>query len=271
MRMNRVYLDTIKKFLTMETDKLTGGFMSYQIQTNKIISNREIAQDIYELKLESDTSWITHPDQFVSITIPRFSLKRPISICDYDDTTLTLVYAVVGEGTKILSNMSAGTELEVLTGCGNGFDLTKYENEILCVGGGLGAAPIHSVAKRAKEKGLKVTCVLGFRDEAHAYYLDEFKKLDVNLVVAYDSEQENVVTAMKKFELLNKPVACVGPLPMMKAVYRETNAYGQYSLEARMGCSFGACMGCSIQTASGHKRICKEGPVFESEDLLWED
>lgn len=245
--------------------------MSYQVQNNQIISNNCIAQDIYELKLKSDTSWVTRPDQFVSLTIPGFSLKRPISICDYDDTTLTLVYAVVGEGTKVLSQLREGSELEVLTGCGNGFDLSKYDNEILCVGGGLGAAPIYNVAKRAIERGLKVTCVIGFRDQAHAYYLEEFNQLGVEVIVAYDDQKENVVTAMKKHDLLDLPVACVGPLPMMKAVHKTTNAYGQYSLEARMGCSFGACMGCSIKTASGNKRVCKEGPVFESEDLLWED
>lgn len=243
--------------------------MSYQLVKAQNKSNRSIALDTYQLEMEIPSLQPIQAGQFVDVAIPGKSLRRPLSVADVVDNKITLIYKVVGEGSKILSQWDQ--QLDVLLPCGKGFDFSKYQNEILIIGGGLGVAPMYYAAKQALQANLKVTCLLGFQNREMAYLIKEFEALPIQLEVVYDSDNENVVERMLKNDWQNLAYCTCGPLGMMKAIKRNNSAYGQVSLEARMGCGFGACMGCSIQTKKGPQRVCKEGPVFESEDMLWQD
>ena len=234
-----------------------------------ILSNEPLTADVYKMVLEGDTQYITAPGQFVNISITGKYLRRPISVCDYDDNALTLLYKVVGEGTKIMSAMVQGQVLDVLTGLGNGYDITKSTKPLL-LGGGVGVPPLYNLAKKLIANGQRPVAVLGFNTKDEVFYEQEFKALGCDTIVATADGSYGV----KGFVTDALPddydyfYTC-GPLPMLKAVYNATDVSGQFSFEERMGCGFGACMGCSCKTKYGNKRICKDGPVLEREEIVW--
>ena len=235
-----------------------------------ILSNIEVAPGIFALRLVRPAGVELKAGQFINIAVPGKTLRRPISLHDYDENTLTVVYRVVGEGTKDLSRMSEG-HLDVLLPLGNGFDYSAFSNEVLIVGGGMGTAPLYAAAKEALKRGLSVKMIYGFRSPREEVFREKLRHLPVQAMTCYDTEGENVVDVMIKRHWENIPFLACGPLPMSKALAAASQADGQFSLEARMGCGFGACMGCSFRTTEGMKRICKEGPVFRKEEILWQN
>ena len=235
----------------------------------RVLSN-EGSGCYFTMKLATDENLDIKPGQFLNLQIKEKSLRRPISISDYKDGVITLAIKINGEGTKILSEMPVGEEIDTLLPLGNGIDLDLFKDEILLVGGGIGVAPLLYIAREAKNKGLKVTTVLGFGNRDNTILLDEIKAYSDNFFVSYDCDGLNVVDVLKKEGLDNIKYFACGPLVMLKGVTSYCNE-GYCSLEARMGCGFGACMGCSATFKSGRKRICKEGPVFEAEDIIWEN
>ncbi len=245
------------------------------LQNCKVLENKKLTHDVYRMILENDTHWIHHPGQFVNLTIEGQYLKRPISICDWDEHSLTLIYKVVGKGTEIMSQKKAGDVMEILTDLGNGFHTEKAADEVVILGGGVGVPPMYGVTKQCLKEGKKVHVILGFASEQDAFYLDEFKKLNVDVSVCTNDgtlgTKGFVTDVMKQKGLTETFYMACGPLPMLKAIYQTSKAKGLLSFEERMGCGFGACMGCSCKTITGYKRICVEGPVMESEDILWKD
>lgn len=234
--------------------------------------NAPLTDNVYKMTLTGDCSAITAPGQFVNIKIDGLFLRRPISVCDREGDTLTIIYKVVGKGTEIMSKMREGTVLDVLTGLGNGYDLSACGEKPLLLGGGVGVPPMYMLAKELKNQGKSVSVVLGFNTKSEVFYEDEFKTLgcDVTVTTVDGSHGPKgfVTDAMPESY---SHFCCCGPEPMLKAVYKSTNTSGQLSFEERMGCGFGACMGCSCKTITGYKRICKEGPVMKKEEILWED
>ena len=240
-------------------------------RTLAVLSNRPLTDTVYEMKLGGDLSAFTAPGQFVNLRLDGFYLRRPISVCDIEGDVLTLIYKVVGRGTEAMSRMTPGTALDALCGLGNGYDLTKSGDGPLLIGGGVGVPPLYLLAKRLLAAGKRVTAVLGFNRADEVFYEDEFRSLgaDVTVTTADGSYgQKGFVTDAlpPRYSFF---YAC-GPEPMLKAVFRATATSGQLSFEARMGCGFGACMGCSCRTVTGYKRICREGPVLDKEEILWE-
>lgn len=239
----------------------------------EIVSNRALTPLIYEMRLNGDTSAITRPGQFVELSIEGLFLRRPISVCNFDEGELTLVYKVVGKGTADMAAMQVGRKVDVLTGLGNGFNADAECQRALLVGGGVGVPPLYRLARELLAKGREVTVVLGFNTAAELFYEEEFKALGVNLVVATVDGSKGVkgfvTDAIRESGVAFDYFYSCGPLPMLKALSQSVTADGELSLEERMGCGFGICMGCSIQTASGAKRVCKEGPVFKKEEILW--
>ena len=236
-----------------------------------ILENTALTRDVYRMVLEGDTSAITAPGQFVNIQLSGKFLRRPISVCDYDAETLTIVYKVVGSGTEQMSEMEKGTELDILTGLGNGYDLTLTGDKPLLIGGGVGVPPMYNLAKVLKSQGKDVTVILGFNPQSEIFYEEEFKALGCTvLVTTVDGSYgiKGFVTDAMNMDYTY--FYTCGPEPMLKAVYKATNTSGQMSFEERMGCGFGACMGCSCKTLTGYKRICKEGPVMKKEEILWQ-
>ena len=234
---------------------------------------RQLTEDTYELILSGDTSAITAPGQFVNISLPGKFLRRPISICNWDKEALMLLVKVVGSGTHDLVRCVPGEELDVLTGLGNGFDTAFGGENPVLVGGGIGAAPMYGLARCLIEQGRIPTVVLGFRSGKDAYYLEEFAALGCRLMIATEDgsmgTQGFVTDCLKKLPDLSYVFAC-GPLPMLKAVHGLPGLTGgQYSFEARMGCGFGACMGCTVPTVDGYKRVCKDGPILYQEEIVW--
>jgi len=238
----------------------------------EILRSTPLTQNVYELVLSGDTSAITAPGQFVNIRLEGLFLRRPISVCDYGEKTLTLIYKVVGKGTEQLSRMVPGETLDLLTGLGNGYDLTPAGDKPLLLGGGVGVPPLYHLAKRLRAMDKQVTVVLGFNTESEIFYEDAFRALGCRTVVTTADGSRGVKGFVTDAlpEAYSYFYAC-GPEPMLKAVYRATNTSGQLSFEERMGCGFGACMGCSCKTLTGYKRICKDGPVMKKEEILWED
>ncbi|MGN0452270.1 MAG: dihydroorotate dehydrogenase electron transfer subunit [Ruminococcus sp.] len=238
----------------------------------KILTNQLIAKDVYKMTLCGDTSDITASGQFVNIKLQGFYLRRPISVCEVEGDVLTLIYKVVGHGTEAMSLMTANQELDILTGLGNGYDLSLSGDKPLLVGGGVGVPPLYELAKRLAKEGKEVTVVIGFNTACEVFYEDEFKSLGVKTYVATaDSSKGNkgfVTDIMKNIEDYTYVYTC-GPEPMLKAVYSQSKTGGQFSFEERMGCGFGACMGCSCKTKYGSKRICKDGPVLTKEEIIW--
>ena len=224
------------------------------------------------MRLKGDTSDITAPGQFVNIKIDGLFLRRPISVCDCEGDILTLVYKVVGKGTEIMSRMPAGTELDILTGLGNGYDLSLSGDAPLLVGGGVGVPPLYMLAKKLIAEGKRVSVILGFNTADEIFYEEEFKALGASVAVATVDGTKGVkgfvTDAMADIDYTY--FYTCGPEPMLKALYRASKTSGQLSFEERMGCGFGACMGCSCKTVTGNKRICKEGPVLVKEDIIWE-
>ena len=239
----------------------------------KITSNEKIARDIFKMTLAGDTSAITAPGQFVNIKLDGFFLRRPISVCDCVGENLTLIYKTVGHGTEQMSRMAAGDELDLLTGLGNGYDTKISGGSPLLVGGGVGVPPMYMLCKKLISDGKKVTVVLGFNSKDDVFYEDEFRTLgaDVHIATADGTYgTKGFVTDVIKDMQYTFFYTC-GPEPMFRAMHKIMKTSGQYSFEERMGCGFGACMGCSCKTLTGNKRICKEGPVMESEEIIWAD
>ena len=238
-----------------------------------ILSNEALTDSVYKMVLSGDTSAITAAGQFVNIQLEGMFLRRPISVCDYDDKTLTIVYKVVGKGTAAMSKMTTGTKLDILTGLGNGYDLSLSGDKPVLLGGGVGVPPMYNLAKKLIAQGKTVTVILGFNTVSEVFYEEEFKALGCETIVctADGSYGTKGFATTPLAELSYTYFYTCGPEPMLKAVYKATNTSGQMSFEERMGCGFGACMGCSCKTLTGYKRICKEGPVMKKEEILWEN
>ena len=235
-----------------------------------IISNEALTRDVYKMVLSGDTSAVTNCGQFVNIQLDGLFLRRPISVCDYDAETLTIIYKVVGKGTEQMAGMKSGEKLDILTGLGNGYDLTLSGSNPVLLGGGVGVPPMYNLAKKLVAEGKKVSVILGFNTESEIFYENEFKALgcDVTVTTVDGSYGVKGFVTDALPESYTYFYTC-GPEPMLKAVYKATTTSGQMSFEERMGCGFGACMGCSCKTLTGYKRICKEGPVMKKEEILW--
>ena len=237
----------------------------------EIISNKNIAENVFEMVLAGDISDITASGQFVNIKLEGMFLRRPISVCDYDDKTLTLIYKAVGNGTEAMSKMEKGTKLDILTGLGNGYDLSLAGDKPMLIGGGAGVPPMYNLAKKLIAMGKSVTVVLGFNKESEVFYKEEFEKIGAKVIITTVDGSVGVkgfvTDAFSEIEYTYFYVC--GPEPMLKAVYNGTETSGQFSFEERMGCGFGACMGCSCKTKYGNKRICKDGPVLVKEEIIW--
>ncbi|MBE6623622.1 MAG: dihydroorotate dehydrogenase electron transfer subunit [Ruminococcaceae bacterium] len=238
----------------------------------EIKENTALTSNVYKMVLCGDTSDITASGQFVNIKLEGFFLRRPISVCDCEDGLLTIVYKVVGSGTEVMAKMHIGEKLDVLTGLGNGYDLEKSGDTPLLLGGGVGVPPMYMLAKKLISQGKKVSVILGFNKKDEIFYEDEFKALGADVTVCTADGSYGIkgfVTDAMKNMNYSYFYTC-GPEPMLKAIYSVSETSGQFSFEERMGCGFGACMGCSCKTVTGYKRICKEGPVLEKEEILWE-
>ncbi|MDE7180351.1 MAG: dihydroorotate dehydrogenase electron transfer subunit [Muribaculaceae bacterium] len=241
--------------------------------TYTILDNSWIGANTKLMLLEGPTEEFTRPGQFVNIAVPGFTLRRPISVCDIEGDTLTIVYDVVGGGTETLANMKAGQKLDILAALGNGFDISRCGEQPVLLAGGVGCPPIYSLAKHMIANDILPTVILGFNSDKRMIMIEQFENLDIPFYVAtLDGSygEKGYVTDVIRTEGLNPDYfyAC-GPLPMLKAICGQLSIPGQVSLEARMGCGFGACMCCSLETTRGAKRICKEGPVFEKDELIW--
>ena len=238
----------------------------------EIIENTKLTESVYKLTLSGDVSAITAPGQFVNVLLDGLYLRRPISVCDVGENTLTIIYKVVGKGTKQMSMMTEG-KLDILTALGNGYDLSVSGDKPVLLGGGVGVPPMYLLAKKLLEQGKKVGVILGFNTKDEVFYENEFKALGADVTVTTVDGSYGVkgfVTDALKNMDYTYFYTC-GPEPMLKAVFSASNTSGQMSFEKRMGCGFGACMGCSCKTLTGYKRICKEGPVMRKEEILWEN
>lgn len=241
----------------------------YKQNIYEIISNNALTENVFKMILKGDTKYITAPGQFINILLLGKFLRRPISVCDYDDKTITIIYKVVGEGTAQLSKMQSGEKLDCLTGLGNGYNISKSKNPLV-IGGGVGVPPMYNLAKCLIANNQTPTVILGFNTKSEIFYEQEFKALGCNVIVATADGSYGV----KGFVTDAMPddydyfYTC-GPMPMFKAIESVAKTSGQYSFEERMGCGFGACMGCSCKTKYGNKRICKDGPVLEREEIIW--
>ena len=237
----------------------------------EIVSNEALTDSVYKMILAGDTSDITNCGQFVNIQLDGMYLRRPISVCDYDEKTLTIVYKVVGKGTEAMAAMGTGVKLDILTGLGNGYDLTLAGDKPVLLGGGVGVPPMYNLAKKLRAMGKEVKVILGFNVKSEIFYEEEFRALgcDVTVTTVDGSYGTKGFVTNALPEEYTYFYTC-GPEPMLKAVYKATATSGQMSFEERMGCGFGACMGCSCKTLTGYKRICKDGPVMKKEEILWE-
>ena len=236
-----------------------------------IKSQKKIAKDVFKMVLSGNTDDITASGQFVNIKLDGFYLRRPISVCDYDKNELTLIYKTVGEGTAAMSRYENGTELDILTGLGNGYDTSLSGEKPLLLGGGVGVPPLYNLCKKLIAEGKKPTVILGFNSADDVFYENEFKALGADVYVTTADGSYGikgfVTDAMAGIDY-SFFYTC-GPEPMLKAIYNVSNTSGQLSFEERMGCGFGACMGCSCKTKYGNKRICKDGPVLIKEEIIW--
>ncbi len=237
----------------------------------EIIENTPLTESVMRMRLKGDTSEITAPGTFVNIKLDGLYLRRPISVCNVEGDVLTIIYKVVGTGTEQMRGMTGG-KLDVLTGLGNGYDTSKSGQNVLLLGGGVGVPPLYMLARKLIEEGKSVSVVLGFNTASEVFYEKEFADLGAKVTVTTADGSHGtkgfVTAAMVEGEY-DYFYTC-GPEPMLKAIYKASATSGQFSFEERMGCGFGACMGCSCKTVTGYKRICKDGPVLEKEDILWE-
>ena len=237
----------------------------------EVKANIKIAENTYKMVLGGDCSGITASGQFVNIKLDGFFLRRPISVCDYNDNELTLIYKVVGKGTEYMAELGAGEKLDILTGLGNGYDLSKSGNEPVLIGGGAGVPPMYNLCRKLVAEGKKPQVILGFNKENELFFENEFKALGAEVTVTTADGSYGmkgfVTDALKNMKYTY--IYSCGPEPMLKAIYNTAETSGQLSFEERMGCGFGACMGCSCATKYGNKRICKDGPVLEMEEIIW--
>ena len=238
----------------------------------EIVSNRRLAPNVFEMVLRGDCSAVAAPGQFVNLRLDGFYLRRPISVCNVDGDALTLIYKVVGRGTEAMSRMQPGEKLDALVGLGNGYSLDECGDRPMLIGGGAGVPPMYLLARRLLARGADVTVLLGFNAREEIFYEEEFRALGAKVVVATADGSYGVrgfvTDAMKQLPAPSAVCAC-GPEPMLKAVYNAADVPGQFSFESRMGCGFGACMGCTCKTKYGAKRICKDGPVLRREEIVW--
>ena len=236
----------------------------------KITENVRIAENVYRMTLEGPELEEQKPGQFVNIRLEGQFLRRPISVHDSEPGRLVIIYKAVGKGTEQMSRMTAGETLDVLTGLGNGYDLSKAGDKPLLLGGGVGVPPLYLLAKQLRSRGCEVSVVLGFNTRAEVFGEDEFRALGctVTVTTADGSYGTRGFVTDALPEETSYFYTC-GPEPMLRAVYRATKTSGQFSFEERMGCGFGACMGCSCETKYGSKRICRDGPVLRKEEIVW--
>lgn len=238
----------------------------------KIISNKPLTKCIYEMCLEGNTAAIQNAGQFVNIALDGFYLRRPISVCDFSENFLKIIYKIVGKGTELMAKMQSGEQLEMLTGLGNGFSVNNCQKPLL-VGGGVGVPPMYRLAKDLVAQGKQVSVVLGFNTCEEIFYKNEFEALGANVYVATADGSVGTKGFVTDAIAANKIEAdyfyACGPLPMLRALYDALDIDGEMSFEERMGCGFGVCMGCSCKTENGYKRICKEGPVLKKDEIVW--
>ena len=233
--------------------------------------NEKIARDVFRMRLIGDTSAVLRPGQFVNLLLEGLFLRRPVSVFDREEDALILIYKTVGTGTARMSRMAPGESLDVLTGLGNGYDLSRAGDRPLLLGGGVGVPPLYGLAKALRRQGKTVTAVLGFNSGEDVFAEEEFRDLGCETIVCTADGSRGLKGLVTDFlpERCSYFYAC-GPMPMLRAVYRTAESDGEFSLEERMGCGFGACMGCSVRTKTGFKRICREGPVLRKEELPWD-
>ena len=237
----------------------------------EILTNTPLTSSVYKMTLRGDTSAITAPGQFVEIALPGKFLRRPISVCDWAENSMTLIYKVVGHGTEQMAALPAGTRLDVLTGLGNGYDTTLSGENPVLVGGGVGVPPLYALCKKLIAEGKKPRVILGFNKESEIFLKQEFEALGIPTHIATADGSvgtKGFVTDVLKNLHYSYFYSC-GPMPMFRAMEAVVTSSGEFSFEERMGCGVGACMGCSIQTKSGGKRVCKDGPVFLREEVFF--
>ena len=234
----------------------------------EIKSNEQIAKNVYRMQLAGDTTGILS-GQFVNIRVQGQFLRRPISVCNITDGILTIIYKVVGVGTEAMSHLPIGTQLDILTVLGNGYDLSKAGDQPLLVGGGVGVPPMYMLARQLREAGKAVRVILGFNTKDEVFYEEEFRALGCDVTVTtVDGSHGIKGFVTNALDCKQSYYYTCGPLPMIKALLQAVGTNGEVSMEERMGCGFGACMGCTIQTTQGPKRVCKEGPVFPAGELI---
>ena len=238
----------------------------------KIKENVPLTKSVYRMMLSGDASEIAAPGQFVNFKLDGLYLRRPVSVYDAEEGSLTVIYKVVGRGTEQMSHMARGENILALTGLGNGYDTAKSGDSPLLIGGGVGVPPLYMLAKKLISEGKKVSVVLGFNGADEVFCEREFSELgcDVAVTTVDGSYGARGFVTDALPDSYSYFYTC-GPEPMLKAVYRAAKTSGQFSFEERMGCGFGACMCCSCRTVTGYKRICRDGPVLEKEEILWED
>ena len=236
-------------------------------------SNTPLTPVVYRMVLEGDTQYITRSGQFINIELAGKYLRRPISVCDYDEKTITIIYKVVGRGTEQMKAMEAGEQLDILTGLGNGFSTENEARRPLLVGGGVGVPPMYNLCRRLLGEGKSPIVILGFNTAEEIFYAEEFRALGVETYISTADGTvgtKGFVTDVIREQALDFDyLYTCGPLPMLKALYDATSVDAEFSFEERMGCGFGACMGCSCKTKYGNKRICKDGPVLKREEIIW--
>ena len=245
----------------------------YKRDIYKVLSNEPLTPAVYRMVLEGDTQYITRSGQFINIELEGKFLRRPISVSDYDAQTITIIYKVVGGGTDQMSHMTPGTKLDILTGLGNGFNTENSAVRPLLVGGGVGVPPLYNLCKRLFSEGKKPMVILGFNTKDEIFYEEEFKAMGVDVYCSTADGSHGtkgfVTDVIREKALSFDYLYTCGPLPMLKALYDATEVDGEFSFEERMGCGFGACVGCTCKTKYGNKRICKEGPVLKREEIIW--
>lgn len=237
----------------------------------KVLKNEQLTETVFRMVLEGDTTALTAPGQFINLTVEGFYLRRPISVYDWDENTITIIYKVVGEGTEKMSEWEVGYECDVLTGLGNGFAMSRSGDKPLLIGGGVGIPPLYGLCKRLIAQGKKPTVILGFNKADEIFCEEDFQAIGAETIVTTVDGSVGVrgfvTDAMKNLDYTY--FYTCGPMPMFRAIEKTATGSGEYSFEERMGCGFGACMGCSCKTKYGNKRICKDGPVLQREEIIW--
>ena len=238
----------------------------------RIIANRRLTATVWRMELAGDTSAIVRPGQFVQVQLPGFYLRRPISVCDWNDETLTLVYKVVGQGTEAMAAMVPGETVDLLTGLGNGFDASLAGEHPLLIGGGVGLPPMIGLCRALIAAGKKPMVLAGFNTAEEVFLREDVEQLGAPFVLATmdgSAGVKGLVTDAMQGLTFDSVFTC-GPLPMLRAIYNATDVPAWFSFEERMGCGFGACMGCTVKVKGGYKRICKDGPVLDRNEIIWE-